>query len=233
MNNGPIICCKKLSKIYFEGKLRVSVLQDVDFSLFQGERLAIMGASGAGKSTFLQLLAGLDKPTSGKVEVAGKDITHLNEYEKGLLRNQYLGFIYQFHHLIPEFNVLENVCIPLLVRRRVMKLKQIKEKALLCIEQVGLIHRQKYRIGELSGGEKQRIAIARALVTEPRCVLADEPTGNLDQDTAEHIADLMLHLNYSLNISFLVVTHNWHFAEKMERILLLDKGQCYLQTKEE
>ena len=231
MNNRPVIFCKKLTKIYVEGKLRISVLYDVNFSLLQGERLAIVGASGTGKSTFLQLLCGLDRPTSGKIEVAGKDITRLNEREKGLLRNQCLGFVYQFHHLIPEFDVLENVSIPLLIRGG-MKLKRVKEKALFYIEQVGLIHRKKHRVGELSGGEKQRIAIARALVTEPRCVLADEPTGNLDQDTAENVTDLMLHLNNSLNISFVVVTHNRKLAAKMDRILLLDKGQFHLQSKE-
>ncbi|MFW0072634.1 MAG: ABC transporter ATP-binding protein [Coxiella-like endosymbiont] len=230
MNNGPVIFCKKLTKIYIEGKLRVPVLYDVNFSLLQGERLAIVGASGTGKSTFLQLLCGLDKPTSGKIEVAGKDITRLNEHEKGLLRNQCLGFVYQFHHLIQEFNALENVSIPLLVRGG-MKLKRVKEKALFYIEQVGLIHRQKHRVGELSGGEKQRVAIARALVTEPRCVLADEPTGNLDQDTAENVVNLMLHLNNLLNISFVVVTHNRQLAAKMDRILLLDKGRFHLQSK--
>lgn len=230
MNNGPVIFCKKLTKIYIEGKLRVPVLYDVNFSLLQGERLAIVGASGTGKSTFLQLLCGLDNPTSGKIEVAGKDITRLNEHEKGLLRNQCLGFVYQFHHLIQEFNALENVSIPLLVRGG-MKLKRVKEKALFYIEQVGLIHRQKHRVGELSGGEKQRVAIARALVTEPRCVLADEPTGNLDQDTAENVVNLMLHLNNLLNISFVVVTHNRQLAAKMDRILLLDKGRFHLQSK--
>lgn len=230
MNNGPVIFCKKLTKIYIEGKLRVPVLYDVNFSLLQGERLAIVGASGTGKSTFLQLLCGLDKPTSGKIEVAGKDITRLNEHEKSLLRNQCLGFVYQFHHLIQEFNALENVSIPLLVRGG-MKLKRVKEKALFYIEQVGLIHRQKHRVGELSGGEKQRVAIARALVTEPRCVLADEPTGNLDQDTAENVVNLMLHLNNLLNISFVVVTHNRQLAAKMDRILLLDKGRFHLQSK--
>lgn len=219
-----------MTKIYIEGKLRVPVLYDVNFSLLQGERLAIVGASGTGKSTFLQLLCGLDKPTSGKIEVAGKDITRLNEHEKGLLRNQCLGFVYQFHHLIQEFNALENVSIPLLVRGG-MKLKRVKEKALFYIEQVGLIHRQKHRVGELSGGEKQRVAIARALVTEPRCVLADEPTGNLDQDTAENVVNLMLHLNNLLNISFVVVTHNRQLAAKMDRILLLDKGRFHLQSK--
>lgn len=221
-----MICCKQLTKIYIEGKLRVPILHSVDFSLFQGERLAIVGASGAGKSTFLQLLGGLDKPTSGKIEVVGKDITRLNEYEKGFLRNQCLGFVYQFHHLISEFNALENVSIPLLIRG--MKPKRIKEKALFYIEQVGLSHRKKHRVGELSGGEKQRVAIARALVTEPCCVLADEPTGNLDQDTAESVTDLILHINHSLNISFVVVTHNRQLAEKMDRILLLDKGRFHL-----
>lgn len=229
MNNGPVICCRKLTKIYIEGKLRVPILHDVDFSLLQGERLAIVGSSGAGKSTFLQLLGGLDKPTSGTIEVVGKDITRLNEYEKGLLRNQCIGFVYQFHHLIPEFNALENVAIPLLLRG--IQPKRVKEKALLYIEQVGLSHRQKHRVGELSGGEKQRIAIARALVTEPYCVLADEPTGNLDQDTAANIADLMLRLNHSLNISFVIVTHNRQLAKKMDRILLLDKGRFHLQEK--
>lgn len=230
MNKGPVIFCKKLTKIYVEGKLRVPVLHDVNFSLPQGERLAIVGASGTGKSTFLQLLCGLDKPTSGKIEVAGKDITRLNEHKKGLLRNQCLGFVYQFHHLMQEFSALENVSIPLLVRGG-MKLKRVKEKALFYIEQVGLIHRQKHRVGELSGGEKQRVAIARALVTEPRCVLADEPTGNLDQDTAENVVNLMLHLNKLLNISFVVVTHNRQIAAKMDRILLLDKGRLHLQSK--
>ena len=231
MNDGPVIFCSKLTKIYVEGKSRIPVLCDVNFSLFQGERLAIIGASGTGKSTFLQLLCGLDKPTFGKIEVAGKDITRLNEHEKGLLRNRCLGFIYQFHHLMQEFNALENVAIPLLIRGG-MKLKRVKEKALFYIERVGLIHRKKYRVGELSGGEKQRVAIARALVTEPLCVLADEPTGNLDQGTAENVVDLMLYLNNLLNISFVIVTHNRQLAAKMDRILLLDKGQFHLQSKE-
>lgn len=224
-----VIRCDKLSKTYLEGKLHVPVLHEVDFSVAPGERVAIVGASGAGKSTFLQLLGGLDKPTAGKIWVGDEDINRLREREKGLLRNRYLGFVYQFHHLLPEFNVLENVCIPLLVRG--MKPKLAKEKAIAYVEKVGLIHRQKYRVGELSGGEKQRITIARALVTEPRCVLADEPTGNLDEETAEQVADLTLQLNRSLNTSFIIATHNRLLSEKMDRIFLLEKGQLYIKEK--
>ena len=225
-----IIRCNKLSKIYIKEKLHVSILHEVNFSIAPGERVAIVGASGVGKSTFLQLLGGLDKPTAGKIWVDDEDIHSLTEREKSLLRNRYLGFIYQFHHLLPEFNALENVCIPLLVRG--MKPKFAKEKAISCIKKIGLIHRQKYRVGELSGGEKQRIAIARALVTEPRCVLADEPTGNLDEETAEQVADLMtVQLNHSLNTSFIIATHNRLLAAKMDRIFLLKKGQLYIKEK--
>ncbi|AAO90521.1 lipoprotein-releasing ABC transporter ATP-binding protein LolD [Coxiella burnetii] len=230
MNNAPVIHCEKLSKTYVEGKLRVPVLHEVEFSVAPGERIAIVGASGAGKSTFLQLLGGLDKPSNGKIWVNGNDINQLSEREKGLLRNQHLGFVYQFHHLLPEFNALENVCIPLLVRGGI-KPKHARQKASAYLEKVGLSHRQKHRVGELSGGEKQRVALARALVTEPCCVLADEPTGNLDQKTAEQVADLTLQLNRSLNISFVIVTHNREFADKMDRVLLLDKGQ--LQSESE
>lgn len=224
-----VIRCNKLSKTYVKGKLYLSILHDVNFSIAPGERVAIVGASGVGKSTFLQLLGGLDKPTTGKIWIDDEDINRLTEREKGVLRNKYLGFVYQFHHLLPEFNALENVCIPLLVRG--MKPKFAKEKATYYIEKVGLIHRQKYRVGELSGGEKQRIAIARALVTEPRCILADEPTGNLDEETAEQVVDLMtLQLNHSLNTSLIIVTHNRLLAARMDRIFLLKKGQLY--TKE-
>lgn len=218
-----VIQCEKLSKIYVEGKLRVPVLHEIDFHVAAGERVAIVGASGAGKSTFLQLLGGLDKPTTGEIWVAGKNITCLTEREKGLVRSRYLGFIYQFHHLLPEFNALENVCIPLLVQG--MKPRLAKQKALSYIEKVGLVHRQNHRVGELSGGEKQRIAIARALVIEPHCVLADEPTGNLDKETSEQVADLTLQLSSSLKTSFVIVTHNLLLAKKMDRIFLLEKGQ--------
>lgn len=218
-----VIRCDKLSKTYVEGKLHVPILHEIDFSVAPGERVAIVGASGAGKSTLLKLLSGLDKPTSGKIWLGDEDINRLTEREKGLLRNRYLGFVYQFHHLLPEFNALENVCIPLLVRG--MKPKLAKEKAISYVEKVGLINRKKHWVGELSGGEKQRIAIARALVTEPRCVLADEPIGNLDEKTAERVTDLTLQLNRSLNTSFIIVTHNQLLAAKMDRIFLLEKGQ--------
>ncbi|WP_102156714.1 ABC transporter ATP-binding protein [Coxiella endosymbiont of Rhipicephalus microplus] len=224
-----VIRCEKLSKTYFEETLQVSILDKVNFSVAPGESVAILGASGVGKSTFLQLLAGLDKPTTGKIWVGGKNINRLTERKKGLLRNRYLGFIYQFHYLLTEFNVLENVCIPLLVRG--MKPKLAKEKAIAYVEKIGLIHRQKYQVGKLSGGEKQRIAIARALVTEPRCVLADEPTGNLDEKTADQVADLTLQLNRSLNTSFIIVTHNRLLSAKMDRIFLLEKGHLYIQEK--
>lgn len=218
-----VIRCDKLSKTYIEGKLHVPVLHEIDFSVAPGERVAILGASGAGKSTLLHLLSGLDKPTAGEIWLGDEDISRLTEQEKGLLRNRYLGFVYQFHHLLAEFNALENVCIPLLIRG--MKPKLAKEKAVFYVEKVGLINRKEHRIGELSGGEKQRIAIARALVTEPRCVLADEPIGNLDEKTAKQVIDLTLQLNRSLNTSFIVVTHNELLAAKMDRIFLLEKGQ--------
>lgn len=228
MNDTHAICCERLTKIFTEGDLFVPVLDQVDFTVNKGELIAIVGTSGAGKSTFLQLLGGLDQPTSGTVLIAGKNIHALSETEKGRLRNQYLGFVYQFHHLLPEFNALENVCIPLLVRGYHPKLA--KEKALHYIDKVGLSSRQTHRIGELSGGERQRIAIARALVTEPACVLADEPTGNLDQNTAAHVIDLILQLNQTLATSFVIVTHNREFAAKMNRIYLLDKGKLHSQS---
>ena len=229
MNNPPVIRCEKLSKIYIEGEVQISVLHEVDFSVALGERIAIVGSSGAGKSTLLQLLGGLDRPSTGKIWVNGNDINRLTESEKGLLRNQHLGFVYQFHHLLPEFNALENICIPLLIRG--IKPKYARQKALAYLEKVRLSHRQNHFIGKLSGGEKQRIALARALVTEPYCILADEPTGNLDQKTAEQMAHLTLQLNRTLNISFIIVTHNLELASQMDRIFLLEAGQLHLQIK--
>ncbi len=222
MNKVSAVNCERLSKTYVEGKIRVPVLKDIAFSVQPGELVAIVGASGAGKSTFLQLLGGLDKPTDGRVFVAGHDINQLSETEKGKIRNRYLGFIYQFHHLLPEFNALENVCLPLLMRG--VKPKLAKARALEYIERVGLTNRQTHRIGELSGGERQRIAIARALVTEPHCVLADEPTGNLDQGTAAQVGELILELNRVLKTSFVIVTHNLDLAKKMNRLLVLEQG---------
>lgn len=227
MNKMPNVYCENLSKTYIEGNLNVPVFQDLNFSVSQGELVAIVGASGSGKSTFLQLLGGLDKPTMGSVFVAGKNLKNLSEKEKGLLRNEHLGFVYQFHHLLPEFNALENVCIPLLIRG--ISPKIAKQRALKYIEHVGLLDRQKHRVGELSGGERQRIAIARALVTEPKCVLADEPTGNLDERTAEQIADLLLQLNKQFSTSFVIVTHNRKLAHKMDRVLALQGGNLIVE----
>jgi len=227
MNNMPTVYCENLSKTYIEGNLNVPVFQDLNFSVSPGELVAIVGASGSGKSTFLQLLGGLDKSTVGSVFVAGKNLKNLNEREKGLLRNEHLGFVYQFHHLLPEFNALENVCIPLLIRG--IPPKTAKQRALKYIQQVGLLDRQKHRVGELSGGERQRIAIARALITEPKCVLADEPTGNLDEKTADQIAELLLQLNKQFSTSFVIVTHNRKLAGKMDRVLALQGGNLVVE----
>ena len=226
-NQIAVLHCTHLNKTYVEAELPVPVLQDVNFSVAPGERVAIIGLSGAGKSTLLQLLGGLDRPTSGEVWVGDKSMSALSEREKGWLRNQQLGFVYQFHHLLPEFNALENVAMPLLIRGVSPKLA--RSKALVYIEKVGLLNRQTHRVSELSGGERQRIAIARALVTEPRCVLADEPTGNLDQETAEQITLLICQLSRTLNISFVIVTHNRSLAAQMDRVLVLEKGQLHLR----
>lgn len=221
MNN--VLCCENLTKTYFEGPNKIEVFRDINFAVEQKELIAIIGASGAGKSTLLHLLGALDKPTSGHVLVAGKNITSQNEKTKGQWRNQYLGFVYQFHHLLPEFNALENVCMPLLIRG--MKPKEALSKAQDFVARVGLANRMKHRVGELSGGERQRIAIARALVTEPMCVLADEPTGNLDQKTAENVYQLMLKLNQELNTSFVVVTHNEKLASHLDKTYALENGK--------
>lgn len=219
----PAIHCQALTKTFDDARRTLNILSAVDFTAAAGELIAIVGASGAGKSTLLQLLGGLDKPTSGEVMVAGQSMTTLSEKQKGRLRNRYLGFVYQFHHLLPEFNALENVCLPLLIRGE--KAKIAIDKAQTMIAKVGLSERMQHRVGELSGGERQRIAIARALVTEPQCVLADEPTGNLDEHTANQVTDLILQLNTDLKIGFIIVTHNMHLAHKMQRILVLENGQ--------
>lgn len=219
--------CQALGKTYHDGDIHVTVFSDLNLSVPEGEMLAIMGPSGAGKSTLLQLLGGLDVPTIGKILVAGEEMTQLSEVAKGRLRNQYLGFIYQFHHLLPEFNALENVCMPLLIRG--LKSKIAVEKASEMIKQVGLSHRLRHRISELSGGERQRIAIARALVNEPKCVLADEPTGNLDKNTAENVFQLMRHLNQTFGTAFVIVTHNEAMAKRMDRVLLLESQQLIPQ----
>lgn len=221
MNNN-ILVCQNLCKTFHDGASYVKVLHNVNFEVKRGERVAIVGASGAGKSTFLHLLGGLDTVTSGKILIANRDMTQLTDAERSRLRNQALGFVYQFHHLLPEFTVLENVCIPLLLRN--LSPQQARDKAMNLLLKVGLGQRYKHKLGELSGGERQRTAIVRALVTDPFCVLADEPTGNLDHHTAEKVYQSMLTLNQELGTSLVIVTHDLSLAAKMDRVLLLENG---------
>ncbi len=216
-----IIACQSLCKTY-EG-LDVAVLNGIDLNINNGEQIAIVGESGSGKSTLLHLLGGLDTPTSGAVELTGKNLSQLSEAEKGLLRNQSLGFVYQFHHLLPEFTAIENVAMPLLIRR--LSREVALEKAQQMLEKVGLKHRLEHMPGELSGGERQRAALARALVTQPACILADEPTGNLDRVTANQVFDLLLDINKAQNTSLVVVTHDLGLAAKMQRQYRLEDGK--------
>jgi len=218
-----VIRCENLGKVFNEGAGEVSVLEDINLRIGQGECVAIMGRSGAGKSTLLHLLGGLDRPSHGEVWLNGQSLTRMNERERGLQRNRSLGFVYQFHHLLPEFTALENVAMPLLLRGESMM--DIQAQALTLLERVGLQQRSSHKPGQLSGGERQRVAIARALVTGPRCVLADEPTGNLDKENAANILSLITELNREMNASFIIVTHELALAEQMDRLLVLEAGR--------
>ena len=220
-----VLECLDLGKTYTEGPQYLEVLRQISLQVKRGEQLAILGSSGSGKTTLLNLLGGLDLPSRGRVIIAGQDLAEVDETERGRLRNLYLGFVYQFHHLLAEFNALENISMPLLIGG--YSRKDALQKSQIMLERVGLLDRASHKPSELSGGERQRIAIARALVTEPACVLLDEPTGNLDRNTALSIQALMSDLNEKLNISYIVVTHDESFADTLDRKLFLRDGMLH------
>ena len=218
----PVLVARAVTKRFVDGTLDVVVLNGVEMTVAEGESVAILGASGSGKSTLLQLLGGLDSPTTGEIHCCGRELNRLNDHERGLLRNKTLGFVYQFHHLLPEFSALENVAMPELISGTPPRVAA--QRATDLLQKVGLGHRLQHRPSELSGGERQRVAIARALVMEPRCVLADEPTGNLDEQTAQNTLAIMLRLKHELRTALVVVTHDRDIALQMDRIVYLHNG---------
>lgn len=229
-NGQAVLQCTDLSMEYVNGPEKVQVLNQLNFSAYRGERIAIVGSSGSGKTTLLHLLGGLDKPTSGDVVIDGKALAKLSDAELGLFRNRSLGFVYQLHHLLAEFTALENVLMPMLIRGE--KRKLVMPRAMALLERVGLGHRVDHKPAELSGGERQRVAIARALIGEPACVLLDEPTGNLDPNTAESVNQLMLDIGKEHQTCFITVTHDMALAQRMDRVLKLDQGQLVEQSLE-
>ncbi|KAA1162179.1 lipoprotein-releasing ABC transporter ATP-binding protein LolD [Pseudoalteromonas fuliginea] len=228
--NDLVISCENLSKVYQDGSNQVEVLKGVDLALQQGEMLAIVGSSGSGKSTLLHILGTLDTASSGSAKIKNQEVAKLSRTEQAAFRNQNLGFIYQFHHLLMEFSAVENVAMPLLIKG--LSAKEAKAQALDMLEKVGLAHRGLHKPSALSGGERQRVAIARALVTKPALVLADEPTGNLDKQNAIKIYDLINELNQSLNTSFVVVTHDLELADKLGKIAYLDDGKLAIKESQ-
>ncbi|MAJ90750.1 MAG: lipoprotein-releasing system ATP-binding protein LolD [Legionellales bacterium] len=223
--NNTLLTANNIKKSFNEGPLNVGVLKGLEFSVNKNETIAIIGSSGSGKSTLLHLLGGLDVPDSGNILINNQNINKLNDAERGVLRNKYLGFIYQFHHLLPEFTAVENVALPLLIRRDSRVTAEKKAKELLC--SVGLSERLQHKPGELSGGERQRTAIARALVTNPKCILADEPTGNLDEKSAHEVFELIISLNKNLGSSLIMVTHNLELSKQADRVFELKEGKLY------
>ena len=223
MNDAIALSCSGLKKTFDDGTLKVDVLMGINLTISQGDCIAIVGSSGSGKSTLLHLLGGLDRPTEGRVSVAGRIMSELTDDEQGRLRNTHLGFVYQFHHLLSEFTALENVAIPLLVRG--MNPEAAEQAATAVLDKVGLGKRLQHKPGELSGGERQRAAIARALVTAPKCILADEPTGNLDENTAAQVFDVMMGLNRESNVSLVMVTHNMNLVRHFDNVYLLHEGR--------
>ncbi|MGR8979940.1 MAG: lipoprotein-releasing ABC transporter ATP-binding protein LolD [Gammaproteobacteria bacterium] len=222
MNKTTILRCRGLTKRYRQGPLDVEVLKGVDLTIGIGERVAVMGASGSGKSTLLHLLGGLEKPTGGQIMIGNVDLARVGSAKLAKLRNSTLGFVYQAHHLLGEFTVLENVAMPLLIAG--VSVQQARTRAMELLERVGLGHRIEHKPGEISGGERQRAAVARALINKPGLILADEPTGNLDSKTADHVYQLMLELNQELNVSLLVVTHDHELAARMGKVLHMEDG---------
>lgn len=220
--NNPVLACHQLGKSYLDGASKIDVLRQINLEVQTAEMVAIVGASGSGKSTLLHLLGGLDKPSYGHVLLNNKNLHEVSEKEKCHLRNQYLGFVYQFHHLLPEFTALENVSMPLLIRGEEPRL--MREKAMHLLEQVGLEQRLQHRLGQLSGGERQRVAIARALVADPLCVLADEPTGNLDPHNAERVLQLFFDLQKARQTSVVMVTHDPSIAKRAQRVMRIQEG---------